>query len=106
MVKSELEPWNEGMWNLELDDSGDIEIATLDNLLRRVPNITLIKLDLEGFELQALEGARQTLKKHHPVLFIETFPRQQKAKFTKFLRQFGYGDAKEVFKSMSEFRVK
>lgn len=105
MVKSKLEPWNEGMWNLELDDKGDIEIVTLDNLLRRIPNITLIKLDLEGFELQALEGARQTLTKHHPALFIETFPRQQKAKFTKFLRQFGYGGAKEVFKSMSEFRV-
>lgn len=105
MVKSKLEPWNEGMWNLEVG-KGKREIATLDSLLKDISDITLIKLDIEGFELQALEGAKRILETQHPVLFIEGFPKRHVAQFSKFLSQFGYGNAKEVFKSMYEFKVK
>ena len=37
---------------------------------------TLVKLDVEGFEINALEGARETIQRHGPVLAICVYHRQ------------------------------
>lgn len=42
---------------------------TLDNIYKGVPSI--IKIDVEGAELDVLRGGLNTLKKHKPVLLIE-----------------------------------
>jgi hypothetical protein len=34
-------------------------------------NLTLIQLDIEGFELNALKGAKSTIAKHRPIIAIE-----------------------------------
>jgi hypothetical protein len=33
--------------------------------------VDLIKIDIEGMEMEALEGARQLIEKCHPILLIE-----------------------------------
>jgi FkbM family methyltransferase len=38
----------------------------------QMPRVDLIKLDIEGMELDALAGAVETIKRCRPVLFIET----------------------------------
>lgn len=43
----------------------------LDDLLGREERIDLIKLDVEGADLHALRGMRQTLARLSPVMFIE-----------------------------------
>jgi hypothetical protein len=35
---------------------------------------SLINIDIEGFELHALRGARETLGKHRPALVVEMHP--------------------------------
>jgi hypothetical protein len=30
-----------------------------------------MKIDVEGHELEVLQGSRQTLKRHHPTLMVE-----------------------------------
>jgi FkbM family methyltransferase len=55
-------------------DHTEVEIDTLDNFLTgkiKLPKIDLIKIDVEGFELNVLRGAKGTLEKYSPVLFIE-----------------------------------
>lgn len=50
-----------------------VRITRMDNVsaLRNANKIDLIKIDVEGYELRVLKGAREILLKHKPVLFIE-----------------------------------
>lgn len=50
-------------------EHGDVHLFTLDSLnLRRCD---FLKLDIEGCEYEALVGAKETIAKHKPVLWIE-----------------------------------
>jgi len=50
-----------------------VSLRRLDSIVDelKLPPPTLIKMDVEGSELDVLEGARQTLERHHPILLIE-----------------------------------
>lgn len=47
----------------------DTTLVKLDDLY--IDNISLIKLDVEGHELEVLEGALNTLDQNRPIIFIE-----------------------------------
>lgn len=51
----------------------DIPIVPLDDEISRaaLPAPDLVKIDIEGWELEALRGAANTLKCHQPKLFLE-----------------------------------
>jgi FkbM family methyltransferase len=59
--------------SLEADDQNSVQIATLDSFVQAqdLKQLDLIKIDVEGFETQVLQGAQKTLAKFKPVLFIE-----------------------------------
>lgn len=75
----------------ELVSGDDVEVTTLDNLavLAKFP-VTLVKLDIQGCELQALEGARWLLHHFRPLLFIELIDSEELAGADHFLAGFGY----------------
>jgi len=54
-------------------DEVDVELTTLDTLAeaRHWPRIDLIKMDIEGSELNALRGAERLLARDRPVLLLE-----------------------------------
>ena len=78
------------------DSSKTVTAETLDNYIERrgVKNISLIKIDVEGFEMNVLKGAAQTLKNHKPALFVEIND--------GFLHRQG-GSAKELFEFLQSF---
>jgi FkbM family methyltransferase len=56
----------------EYDGGIRIEVDALDNICGNVP-VTFIKMDLEGSELDALEGAKNTILKNRPKLAISLY---------------------------------
>ena len=49
----------------------EVYVTTLDEQLKNVDQIDLIKIDVEGFELHVLKGADLLLTKYRPVIFME-----------------------------------
>jgi len=48
---------------------GDIEMRTLDSF--GFTEVDFIKIDVEGFELQVVQGAEQTIRANRPIMVVE-----------------------------------
>jgi FkbM family methyltransferase len=52
--------------------------------------VGLIKIDIEGHELQALKGAFETISKHLPCIIAEHHTNEEHIEVLDYLKQFGY----------------
>jgi FkbM family methyltransferase len=71
--------------------------APLDSLISRP--ISLIKMDIEGAELGALQGASRILSQDKPRLFIEAHQDDDYLPICDYLAGFGYTPTGRVFNS-------
>ncbi|MFA6007417.1 MAG: FkbM family methyltransferase [Candidatus Shapirobacteria bacterium] len=63
------------------DNNGEIILTeTLDNMLKNEQKISLIKVDVQGWEPQVISGAKRTIKKWQPTIFLEYTPGEYKDK--------------------------
>ena len=84
------------------DINGNENVRTLDSF--NLNNISFIKIDVEGYELNLLKGAEETLDKNKPVIFIEkTITKYDDIKI--FLNSYNY-DLVEEFEKDALFKVK
>ena len=60
-------------WDSRLETRFSLRIVRGDDYFDdlEIPDIDLIKMDIEGFEQFALRGLRQTLDRHRPVVVVE-----------------------------------
>jgi FkbM family methyltransferase len=56
------------------DEGGGIQALTLDEILKGEDRIDVLKIDIEGAEGLAINGARETLARCRPILVTEFFP--------------------------------
>jgi len=72
-----------------------VQIQTLDWFLEyyKVPKVHLLKIDVEGMDLDVLTGGYNTIKKHLPAIFIEHCDNRKTIidPIKEFLDQFDYG---------------
>lgn len=56
-----------------LQETSDVDVTTLDSELTRigVRKVDVVKIDVEGFELDVLAGAMEMVKQHKPRLVVE-----------------------------------
>ena len=80
-----------------ITDASPVTIRTLDALLcdgnpNPLPagHVLLIKIDVEGMELDVLKGARQTIQHHMPHLFVEAATREELSPIEAFLSDLAY----------------
>ena len=62
-------PTNTGQAHISPGENGDVLMLSLDSY--RFRNVDLIKIDVEGYELQVLNGAQKTLLENRPLVVIE-----------------------------------
>ena len=65
-----------------------VQIMTLDQI--GIPALSLIKIDVEGMELEVLKGATQTIAKHKPVLYVENDRKEQSPELLTHIFAMGY----------------
>ncbi len=53
------------------NNTESVPIVKLDSFLQNQQNIHFIKIDVEGMEIHVLEGARNLIKQHKPILYVE-----------------------------------
>ena len=66
----------------------------------------LLKIDVEGFELDVLDGAIKTIKKYHPKIIIETHSRALEKQTKEFLSKLNYKlkhEGRSVYNVNKEF---
>jgi FkbM family methyltransferase len=60
---------NGALSRISVDGAVEVPIRTLDSF--DLPRADLLKVDVEGYELEVLNGARKTLARCHPTVFVE-----------------------------------
>ena len=63
-------------------------VITIDTLVQQWRPPGFIKIDVEGAELLVLEGARQTLMRHRPLMLVEVNSMRNGVR--ELFAQFGY----------------
>ena len=73
-----------GEAGISKDGTTKIRTTTLDEI--EVDNCSLVKIDIEGHEWDAIQGGKKFLKKHRPVLYMEA--KKDEVGTKKFLKWF------------------
>lgn len=84
---------NTGMTRIAKADDGDIKLDKLDNIkeIMAEPAIDFVKIDVEDFEKNVLNGATQFFDKYKPAVFIESFDGENQYDFTyKYFKDLNY----------------
>lgn len=79
-----------------------VQCAKLDDIYDGVPS--LIKIDVEGHELQVLEGAKETIKKHKPTLLVEIHDFENNP-VVQLISELGYGTPESKPEGMFLYRA-
>lgn len=69
-------------------DGETIPLVTIDDL--NLPQCDFMKIDVEGMERQVLAGARKTILRHQPVMYIENDRPEKAADLLKLLGELDY----------------
>ncbi len=69
-----------------------VQVVALDEMFMQgqLPAPNVIKMDIEGGEVEALEGAKQILRSARPVIFLATHGAEIKQKCCEILQKEGY----------------
>lgn len=81
-----------GRGHLVQDSGGHTPVLSIDEEVQagRLPPPQFIKMDVEGAEFLALQGARHTLSQHRPTVLLSVHSEDLRRSCSELLRQIGY----------------
>ena len=101
------------------DDGDVVEMIAIDNLM--LPACHMMKIDVEGMEKQVLDGARQTITRFRPYLYVEDDRPAKHAELIATILDLGYrmrwhqpwlynpgnfaGDSENLFPGIASFNL-
>ncbi|MCR4555367.1 MAG: FkbM family methyltransferase [Alphaproteobacteria bacterium] len=86
---SYYDPKDIGRTTVKQDSDGNLLLDKLDNIQIEEDSVDFVKIDVEGHELAVFQGARETLLKYKPIIFVEIF-QHKKTKVHEYLTDLGY----------------
>ena len=72
-----------------------VEMTTLDIELKDLHKVDCIKIDVEGYEMDVLNGAKEVIKKHKPAIILEYSP--------VFYEKLNPHDSDDIFSFLLDF---
>ena len=88
-AKMQIVTDNMGACSISNEGTENVQVKRLDNMNLPLPD--LVKIDVEGYELEVLKGMERTLRESSPVLWIEIFEDTETMPETyRFLSSLGY----------------
>ena len=85
------------------DDGVEVKIVKLDSVIPKDCKISLIHLDLEGYEFQALNGAKEIIERDKPIIVLEIDTRA--VDYNNFMSTLGYVTHKQLIFNSNERMV-
>jgi len=80
-------PWHDNLF--EVSEKRSVGTFRIDTIAKTRPAPSVLKIDVEGAELKVLQGGRETIAKHKPVILIEG-PRELWPQMAAFFRELDY----------------
>lgn len=71
-----------------------VPMRTIDSL--GIKPVDFIKIDVEGHELEVLRGARDTLEKHNPIVYVEIHEKGLIKPIVDLLGEYGYKSQEHI----------
>lgn len=82
-----------GGWRIDPEGTFPVDVITIDDL--GLSDCDAIFLDIEGYEVEALCGAKATIDNFRPVLHVEELPRSREA-IQRHMKKIGYREQARV----------
>ena len=97
---------NFGMTEIKVDESGVVKVVPLDSYLKnKIERLDVLKVDVEGMELDVLMGANDLIVRYRPLIYIECVDIVSLEKVKSVLSPLGY-DPSKVFNSTPTYLFK
>ena len=88
----------------EIGDVGyEVEMVKLDSIIPKDCKISLIHLDLEGYEFEALKGAKEIIERDKPIIVLEIDSRA--VNYNNFMLSLNYVTYKQLIYNSNERMV-
>lgn len=88
---------NTGGTSFRAASDGDVKMVTLDSALSKddAERVLFLKIDVEGFQMMVLKGAKRLLKSQAPTILVE-LAKGEVEETSEYLESFGYQGSKFV----------
>jgi FkbM family methyltransferase len=80
--------------HLQASEIESIEIIPLDSIIHQDTEVTIIHLDVEGYEQEVLNGALEIIKKNSPLIILEIH--KEALKYNEFMELIDYSPIKHL----------
>ena len=99
----EMGPRSEVGHRYVIDDGYKVEMVKLDSIIPKDCKISLIHLDIEGYEFEALMGAKEIIERDRPIIVLEIDSRA--VTYNDFMLSLGYVTHKQLIFNSNEKMV-